>query len=101
MIDAALAIGSQRIVAIMKLCLRDLEQSFWGVPDLLLWKTGTKEIFFVEVKSERDQLNNGQKSWLTLLEQIGCPSKVARIICAAPDTNLKKGQQTSTKRQKL
>jgi Fanconi-associated nuclease 1 len=50
-----------------------------GVPDLCLWKPGTKQFKLAEVKSEKDRLSQSQIEWMKLLRSWGVSVEVVHI----------------------
>jgi Fanconi-associated nuclease 1 len=51
-----------------------------GVPDLLLWRTDTSEVCFVEVKSENDRLSDTQRLWIHVLLGAGVKVELCNAV---------------------
>ncbi|KAJ2361115.1 hypothetical protein IW150_007324, partial [Coemansia sp. RSA 2607] len=50
-----------------------------GFPDLCLWKPGTSEIMFAEVKGPKDKLSETQRDWIDILIDIGIDVEVCLV----------------------
>lgn len=56
-----------------------------GVPDLFLFKPGTKEIMFSEVKSVNDRLSDTQRLWVHVLTGAGIRVELCNAVEALTD----------------
>eukprot|EP00755_Sulcionema_specki_P020023 Sspe_Gene.70920::Locus_41917_Transcript_1_1_Confidence_1.000_Length_3160::g.70920::m.70920/K15363/FAN1, MTMR15; fanconi-associated nuclease 1 len=66
---------------------------FSGLPDLLLWNIGKKEVLLSEVKGPGDRLSTKQEVWLTRLANMGFPCEVCYVIEVG-------GQKKAVKRER-
>lgn len=62
-------IDKELLLEILQTLLRDFNDHRRGLPDLVLWKDGN--VAFGEVKGPSDSLREGQKRWLSWLEELG------------------------------
>ncbi|KAJ1945810.1 hypothetical protein EC988_005670 [Linderina pennispora] len=60
-------IGGRRLAAILGVLAREYPLKHSGFPDLCLWKPGTNEFLFAEVKGPNDKLSENQKDWIDIL----------------------------------
>ncbi|ORX70821.1 hypothetical protein DL89DRAFT_292417 [Linderina pennispora] len=61
-------IGGRRLAAYSWCSLPEsIHSSTAGFPDLCLWKPGTNEFLFAEVKGPNDKLSENQKDWIDIL----------------------------------
>jgi hypothetical protein len=72
-----------------KKCIDDVIREAEGIgikggdPDMFIYKKGTKEQYFVEVK-EDDRLNENQKKLILILERYLCPVLIIRVKSLTP-----------------
>ncbi|KAL4805186.1 VRR-NUC domain-containing protein [Aspergillus unguis] len=79
LLEIAECFRGEALAAICKIMAQEYQARGGGVPDLFLWRTDTKEVCFVEVKSANDRLSDTQRLWIHVL--IGAGVKVE--LCAA------------------
>lgn len=50
------------------------------MPDLMLWRTDTREVRFVEVKSANDRLSDTQRLWIHVLMGAGVRVELCNAV---------------------
>lgn len=68
------------LATICKVIAQEYRNRGSGIPDLLLWKTETKEIMFSEVKSENDRLSDTQRLWIHVLTGAGVRVELCNAV---------------------
>ncbi|KHJ35619.1 putative coiled-coil domain-containing protein mtmr15 [Erysiphe necator] len=51
-----------------------------GLPDLLLWHMGKREVIFAEVKSANDRLSETQRLWIHILTSVGLKVELCHAV---------------------
>ncbi|KAH8423621.1 fanconi-associated nuclease 1 [Aspergillus melleus] len=79
----------EALATICKVLAQEYQQRGGGIPDLFLWRWETREVLFVEVKSENDRLSDTQRLWIHVLVGAGVRvelcNAVAREVRASAD----------------
>jgi hypothetical protein len=86
--EVALAIGGEVLAAVFEALAFDYLQWSHGLPDLLLWRSGStvekkngdaSTAVFVEVKGPRDHLSHGQRAWIDRLRRAHAAVEVCHV----------------------
>ncbi|KAI9784153.1 MAG: hypothetical protein M1839_002658 [Geoglossum umbratile] len=72
----------EALATICKVMAQEYRQRGGGVPDLFLWNPQTKEVMFVEVKSENDRLSDTQRLWIHVLTSAGVKVELCNAVAA-------------------
>ncbi|KAI9770318.1 MAG: hypothetical protein M1840_003477 [Geoglossum simile] len=70
------------LATICKVIAQEYSRRGGGVPDLFLWNPETREVMFVEVKSENDRLSDTQRLWIHVLISAGIRVELCNAIAA-------------------
>lgn len=81
-------LGAERLAAICKRLCTNFNYSKSGFPDLTVWHTPTKQIKFVEVKSDSDKLSIKQIQWMNYLLQHGIETEICYVGTRKTKTKL-------------
>ncbi|KJK61688.1 VRR-NUC domain protein [Aspergillus parasiticus SU-1] len=69
LVDIVRCFRGEALATICKVLAQEYQQRGGGIPDLFLWRVESREVMFVEVKSENDRLSDTQRLWIHVL---GC-----------------------------
>ncbi|XP_050674723.1 fanconi-associated nuclease 1-like [Leptidea sinapis] len=67
--DVAVCLGGRGVSAVCKRLATDYRYTHSGVPDLTLWNPRTRQIMFVEVKTDSDKPSIKQLQWMHYMKQ--------------------------------
>ncbi|KAL5356686.1 VRR-NUC domain-containing protein [Aspergillus floccosus] len=70
----------EALATICKVLTQEYQQRGGGIPDLFLWRMDTKEVMFVEVKSENDRLSDTQRLWIHVLIGAGVRVELCNAV---------------------
>ncbi|KAJ2781072.1 hypothetical protein GGI15_003334 [Coemansia interrupta] len=79
LLTVAECLGGRRLSAICSVLAKEYSVKSSGFPDLCLWKPGTPEIMFAEVKGPNDKLSETQRDWIDILIEIGVDVEVCLV----------------------
>ncbi|KAE8323583.1 VRR-NUC domain-containing protein [Aspergillus sergii] len=71
LVDIVRCFRGEALAAICKVLAQEYQQRGGGIPDLFLWRVESREVMFVEVKSENDRLSDTQRLWIHVLGGAG------------------------------
>ncbi|WP_370278804.1 VRR-NUC domain-containing protein [Pontibacterium sp.] len=72
-------IPANQLLQILRCICFDHQAYRSGFPDLFVWHPHTDEYLLVEVKGPGDQLQNSQKRWLNVFEEIGIQYRISWV----------------------
>lgn len=72
-------IPARQILKILRRICFDHQAYRSGFPDLFVWHPDTDEYLLVEVKGPGDQLQNSQKRWLKVFDEIGIHYRISWV----------------------
>lgn len=72
--------NGEALATICKVMAQEYRVRGGGIPDLFLWNTETKEVRFVEVKSENDRLSDTQRLWIHVLTGAGVKVELCNAV---------------------
>lgn len=70
----------EALATICKVLAQEYQQRGGGIPDLFLWSLETREVLFVEVKSENDRLSDTQRLWIHVLAGAGVRVELCNAV---------------------
>lgn len=79
-VEVAECFRGEALAAICKVFAQEYQQRGGGIPDLVVWDPGRKEVGFVEVKSENDRLSDTQRLWIHVLVGVGVRVEVCNAV---------------------
>ncbi|KAE8356211.1 VRR-NUC domain-containing protein [Aspergillus coremiiformis] len=80
LVDIVRCFRGDALAAICKVLAQEYRQRGGGIPDLFLWRVESREVMFVEVKSERDRLSDTQRLWIHVLGGAGVRVELCNAV---------------------
>jgi fanconi-associated nuclease 1 len=80
LLEIAEFFDGEALATICKVMAQEYSVRGGGVPDLLLWHPGKREVRFAEVKSENDRLSDTQRLWIHVLTGAGVKVDLALAV---------------------
>ncbi|KNG88995.1 hypothetical protein ANOM_002442 [Aspergillus nomiae NRRL 13137] len=80
LVDIVRCFRGEALAAICKVLAQEYQQRGGGIPDLFLWRVETREVMFVEVKSENDRLSDTQRLWIHVLGGAGVRVELCNAV---------------------
>lgn len=72
-------VDSEKLVTIFRQMLLNPKLYFKGFPDIFSFREDSRELLFVEVKAEGDQIRPHQRKWINYFSKLGVPTIVAHV----------------------
>ncbi|KAK6813719.1 hypothetical protein RU639_010196 [Aspergillus parasiticus] len=80
LIDIVRCFRGEALATICKVLAQEYQQRGGGIPDLFLWRVESREVMFVEVKSENDRLSDTQRLWIHVLGGAGVRVELCNAV---------------------
>ncbi|KAB8276543.1 VRR-NUC domain-containing protein [Aspergillus minisclerotigenes] len=80
LVDIVRCFRGEALAAICKVLAQEYQQRGGGIPDLFLWRVESREVMFVEVKSENDRLSDTQRLWIHVLGGAGVRVELCNAV---------------------
>ncbi|KAF5861391.1 hypothetical protein ETB97_000270 [Aspergillus alliaceus] len=80
LVDIVRCFRGEALAAICQVLAQEYQQRGGGIPDLFLWRTESREVMFVEVKSENDRLSDTQRLWIHVLGGAGVRVELCNAV---------------------
>ncbi|KAE8362407.1 VRR-NUC domain-containing protein [Aspergillus caelatus] len=80
LVDIVRCFRGEALAAICKVLAQEYQQRGGGIPDLFLWRVESREVMFVEVKSENDRLSDTQRLWIHVLGGAGVKVELCNAV---------------------
>jgi len=80
LVELVTCFGGGALAAVCKVMAQEYRQRGGGIPDLILWRTDTRECMFSEVKSANDRLSDTQRLWIHVLTGAGVKMALCNAI---------------------
>ncbi|OGM50788.1 coiled-coil domain-containing protein MTMR15 [Aspergillus bombycis] len=80
LVDIVRCFRGEALAAICKVLAQEYQQRGGGIPDLFLWRVKSREVMFVEVKSENDRLSDTQRLWIHVLGGAGVRVELCNAV---------------------
>ncbi|KAF7587563.1 hypothetical protein BBP40_007052 [Aspergillus hancockii] len=80
LVDIVRCFRGEALAAICQVLAQEYQQRGGGIPDLFLWRVESREVMFVEVKSENDRLSDTQRLWIHVLGGAGVRVELCNAV---------------------